>query len=84
MCQAYGESWYHWHWWRWKAAFDNLPGDTPIKEIINIRARKITSKMLSEEKKNLQELKQIYALKKSEQSLMSAKELEASLLKATK
>lgn len=81
MCQAYGETWYEWHWWRWKAAFDNLPSDTPIKEVISIRGRKIYSKMSSEEKKNIQELKQIYALKKTSSGLLSAKQLEEAVLK---
>lgn len=80
MTQSYGEAWYEWHWWKWKAAFDNLPSDSPIKEVISIRSRKITSKMSPEERKNLQQLKQIYKLNDDHTPQMTAKELEAMVL----
>ena len=81
MQQVYGDSWRKWHWWQWKAAFDNLPENTPIKNVISIRVRKIECKMSATERANLQELKQIYALKqKNQPEMMSAKELEAEIM----
>lgn len=62
MCQTYGEVWKNWHWYEWKAAFDNLPDNTPIKQIMSIRGQKIKSSESAEEKIRIRKLKKIYSL----------------------
>jgi hypothetical protein len=84
MAQTYGLDWTsrRLHWWEFKAAFDNLPEDTPIKNVIRIRSTKIKTKMSSEEKQQLLELKEIYALEGGAGApQMTAQELEKQLLK---
>lgn len=50
------------HWWKFKTLLDNLPEDTIMKKVINIRSSKINSKSSREEKKRMMELKKIYQL----------------------
>lgn len=50
------------HWWKFRILFNNLPEDTIMKKIIEIRASKITSNMSKEEKRRLRKLKKIYEL----------------------
>lgn len=62
MCQTYGEAWKKWHWYEWKAAFDNLPDNTPIKQIMSLRGQKIKADESAEEKIRIRKLKHIYSL----------------------
>lgn len=62
MCQVYGNDWKQWHWYEWKAAFDNLPETAPIKQIMNIRMQEVSLDMDAEEKIKLRKLKATYAL----------------------
>lgn len=50
------------HWWKFRTLFNNLPEDTIMKKVIEVRTCKITSKMSKEEKKRLRKLKKIYEL----------------------
>lgn len=62
MTQAYGNAWKDWHWYEWKAAFDNLPPESPINKVMGYRLEKITSDMSADEKKRINKLKEIYSL----------------------
>lgn len=50
------------HWWKFRTLFNNLPEDTIMKKVIEVRTSKITSKMSNEEKKRMRKLKKIYEL----------------------
>jgi len=51
------------HWLKFKALLNGLPEDTKFRQVVNIRVRKLpTGKGSAEERKQLQELKEIYAL----------------------
>lgn len=62
MCQSYGDVWKKWHWYEWKAAFDNLPDNSPIRQVMSIRGQKVKVGESSEEKIRIRKLKAIYAL----------------------
>lgn len=86
MAQTYGLDWKHHqlHWWEFKAAFDNLPEDTPIKSVIRIRGKKIKAKMSSEEKQDLLDAKQMYSLDGNIEKQQTAAEIEKELLEGIK
>lgn len=50
------------HWWKFRTLFNNLPEDTIMKQIIDIRNTKISSKMSADEKKRIKQLRNIYKL----------------------
>lgn len=50
------------HWWKFKVLFNNLPEDTIMKKIIDIRTTKVSSSMSKDEKKRIIRLKKIYEL----------------------
>lgn len=79
MTQVYGNSWKNWHWFEFKAAFDNLPQDSPINRVIEIRTQKIDPKMNIKEKQKIKELKDYYSL--GEEKKETPKDIEERLLK---
>lgn len=50
------------HWTKFQALLSGLPEETKFKQVIGIRSRKEYKGMSSEERKQLQELKEYYAL----------------------
>ncbi|MCB5235512.1 Gp15 family bacteriophage protein [Niallia circulans] len=57
------------HWYEFNALLASLSDDTMFKRVIDIRQRKPNKHMTSEEKSNLMKLKQLYALKKSQEEI---------------
>lgn len=80
--QVYGGwDWSNSHWWEFKAAFDGLPDNCKIREVIAIRARKVDPKMSAKEKEAIWESKRFYALpKKKAKGARTAQEIERELL----
>ncbi|MED5101070.1 Gp15 family bacteriophage protein [Niallia circulans] len=57
------------HWFKFNALLASLSDDTMFKRVIDIRQRKPNKHMTGEEKSNLMKLKQLYALKKSQEEI---------------
>ncbi|MEK4750409.1 Gp15 family bacteriophage protein [Niallia sp. FSL W8-0177] len=57
------------HWFKFNALLASLSDDTMFKRVIDIRQRKPNKHMTCEEKSNLMKLKQLYALKKSQEEI---------------
>lgn len=57
------------HWFEFNALLASLSDDTMFKRVIDIRQRKPNKHMTGEEKSNLMKLKQLYALKKSQEEI---------------
>lgn len=57
------------HWFKFNALLASLSDDTMFKRVIDIRQRKPNKHMTSEKKSNLMKLKQLYALKKSQEEI---------------
>lgn len=57
------------HWFKFNALLASLSDDTMFKRVIDIRQRKPNKHMSAEEKSNLMKLKQVYALKKSQEEI---------------
>lgn len=80
MKQAYPFwDWSQAHWWEFKAAFDSLPSDSKIKEVMSIRQRTESKDMSADQKKALKEVKAAYALAAGGSGRRTAKEIEAEL-----
>lgn len=60
------------HWWEFKALFEGLSHETPIKRIMSYRAMKIDSKMSKEEQTFYRKQKELYRLPR----LVSEEQLE--------
>jgi len=86
MKQAYPYwDWSNAHWWEFKACFDSLPDNAKINEIIKLRSMKITSDMSPDIKRDLLEVKKVYALPKKQQAEhKTAKQLEEELIERAK
>ncbi|MCM2983852.1 bacteriophage Gp15 family protein [Niallia circulans] len=57
------------HWFKFNALLASLSDDTMFKRVIDIRQRMPNKHMTGEEKSNLMKLKQLYALKKSQEEI---------------
>ncbi len=56
LCETYM------HWWKFKALFDGLSGDTKLKEVMGYRAVDTDKNMSGERARHYKELKEIYRL----------------------
>jgi len=54
------------HWYKFQALLSGLPEDTKLKQVIGIRTRKAYKGMPSEERRQLRELQEYYALPESD------------------
>ena len=50
------------HWWKFRALFDNLPDETPMKQAIYYRTCEVPRGASNEEKERIRKLKRYYAL----------------------